>query len=101
METKMNIKKIGVLLGLSMTLTCAAWAQAPYRASRVSLVTHSSPGGGTDLFLCELSKHLPAALNANFAVENVRGGSEAKAVAHPTQHHWSELLWKDFHVQLA
>lgn len=97
----MNIKKIGVLLGLSMTLTCAAWAQAPYPASRVSLVTHSSPGGGTDLFLRELSKHLPAALNANFAVENVRGGSEAKAVAHPTQHHWSELLWKDFHVQLA
>lgn len=78
----MNMKKIGALLALSLAVTGAVWAQAPYPAARVSLVTHSSPGGGTDVFLRELSKHLPLAISASFAVENIRGGSGAKAVAH-------------------
>ncbi len=59
------------------------WAQAvDSPVSRVTLVTHSSPGGGTDVFLRDLTKYLPAALKANFAVENIRGGSGATAVAH-------------------
>ena len=59
----------------------AAQAQAPYPQQRVTLVTHSSPGGGTDVFLRELSKHLAPIMKTNFAVENVRGGSGAPAVA--------------------
>ena len=48
------------LIGAALALCSAALvqAQAPYPASRVTLVTHSSPGGGTDLFLRELSQHL-------------------------------------------
>ena len=61
--------------------TSAAQAQAPYPHSRVTLVTHSSPGGGTDLFLRELSTHLAPIMKTQFAVENTRGGSGAKAVA--------------------
>ena len=57
-------------------------APAPYPVSRVTLVTHSSPGGGSDVFLRELSKHLSGVMKTNFAVENIRGGSGAKAVAH-------------------
>lgn len=37
-------------------VTTAAWAQAPYPQPRFTLVTHSSPGGGTDLFLRELTQ---------------------------------------------
>ena len=62
----------------------AAWAQAPaaYPQNRVTLVTHSSPGGGTDLFLRELSQVLTPLMKTSFAVENIRGGSGATAVAH-------------------
>ena len=70
-----------------LALFCAsvhlgAWAQAPSMPSRVTLVTHSSPGGGTDLFLRELSQHLAPMMKTSFAVENIRGGSGATAVAH-------------------
>ena len=47
----------------------------------VTLVTHSREGGGTDVFLREMVKHLGPYLGAEFVVENVRGGSGAKAMA--------------------
>lgn len=56
-------------------------AQTPYPQTRVTLVTHSSPGGGTDVFLRELSKHLGPLMKTSFAIENIRGGSGATAVA--------------------
>ena len=56
-------------------------AATPYPQTRVTLVTHSSPGGGTDLFLRELSTYLTPLMKTSFAVENVRGGSGATAVA--------------------
>ncbi|MFZ2651943.1 MAG: tripartite tricarboxylate transporter substrate binding protein [Burkholderiaceae bacterium] len=56
-------------------------AQSPYPQNRVTLVTHSSPGGGTDVFLRELTKHLAPLMGTSFSVENVRGGSGATAVA--------------------
>lgn len=52
-----------------------------YPHQNVTLVTHSSPGGGSDVFLRELIKHLTPVMGSTFAVENVRGGSGAKAVA--------------------
>jgi putative tricarboxylic transport membrane protein len=65
-----------------------AWLAPPavgqtvkYPQQTVTLVTHSSPGGGSDVFLRELVKHLSPVMGVNFAVENVRGGSGAKAVA--------------------
>jgi putative tricarboxylic transport membrane protein len=50
---------------------------ADYPHKTVKLVTHSSPGGGTDVFLRELIKHLSPIMG----VENIRGGGGAKAVA--------------------
>ena len=79
----MKLKRIIPVALLSMLLAPAALlaqAQDAYPVSRVSLVTHSSPGGGTDVFLRDLVKHLP--LKTNFAIENIRGGSGATAVAH-------------------
>jgi putative tricarboxylic transport membrane protein len=54
---------------------------AEYPHKTVKLVTHSSPGGGTDVFLRELIKHLSPIMGVNFVVENVRGGAGAKAIA--------------------
>ncbi|HET8747092.1 MAG TPA: tripartite tricarboxylate transporter substrate binding protein, partial [Ramlibacter sp.] len=66
---------------LAATCAAAAAAQPAYPHQRVTLVTHSSPGGGSDVFLRELARHLGPALGVNFAVENVTGGSGAKAMA--------------------
>jgi tripartite-type tricarboxylate transporter receptor subunit TctC len=63
----------------------AAFAQVPYPHKNVTLVTHSSPGGGSDVFLRVLAKHLGPKMGVNFAVENVRGGSGARAVSRVAQ----------------
>ena len=62
-----------------------ALAQTPYPHKNVTLVTHSSPGGGSDVFLRALAKHLGPKMGVNFAVENVRGGSGARAVSRVAQ----------------
>jgi putative tricarboxylic transport membrane protein len=67
-------------IGLGATLSAAAQPVA-YPTSRVTLVTHSSPGGGTDVFLRDLSKHLSLQIKTSMSVENIRGGSGATAVA--------------------
>jgi tripartite-type tricarboxylate transporter receptor subunit TctC len=60
-------------------------AQVPYPHKNVTLVTHSSPGGGSDVFLRVLAKHLGPKMGVHFAVENVRGGSGARAVSRVAQ----------------
>jgi putative tricarboxylic transport membrane protein len=69
----------------ALLLSSGAMAQSKYPHSTVTLVTHSSPGGGSDVFLRELIKHLGPVMGVSFAVENVRGGSGAKAVAQVAQ----------------
>jgi tripartite-type tricarboxylate transporter receptor subunit TctC len=66
----------------SFTLASSAYAQdVKYPVDTVTLVTHSSPGGGSDVYLREMIKFLAPAMGVEFAVENVRGGSGAKAIA--------------------
>ena len=48
----------------------------------MTLVTHSSAGGGSDVFLRDMTKYLKNIIDADFVVENVSGGSGAKAMAH-------------------
>jgi tripartite-type tricarboxylate transporter receptor subunit TctC len=62
-----------------------ALAQAKYPHATVTLVTHSSAGGGSDVFLRALTKHLGPKMGVNFVVENVTGGSGARAVAKVAQ----------------
>jgi tripartite-type tricarboxylate transporter receptor subunit TctC len=47
----------------------------------VLLATHSSPGGGSDVFLREMAPHLSRIMGPSFVVENVTGGSGARAMA--------------------
>ena len=78
----MTLKTLIAGLAAVAGLATASAQPVDYPVSRVTLVTHSSPGGGTDVFLRDLTKVLPASLKTNFAVENIRGGSGATAVAH-------------------
>ncbi|MDB5526598.1 MAG: hypothetical protein JWM58_4361 [Rhizobium sp.] len=79
------MKLIGkAALGLAAALLSGQIASAeplPYPAKVVTLVTHSSPGGGSDVFLREMSKYLSKYIDATFIIENVQGGSGAKAMA--------------------
>jgi putative tricarboxylic transport membrane protein len=67
------------LLGASPDAARAEPAAYPHRV--VTLITHSSPGGGSDVFLREMTKHLGKYINATFVVENVQGGSGARAMS--------------------
>lgn len=51
-----------------------------YPFDTVTLVTHSSAGGGTDVFLREMVGFLGKAMGTTFVVENVTGGSGANAM---------------------
>lgn len=55
-------------------------AQTRYPARTVMIVTHSSPGGGSDIFLREMAPHLSRVLGVNVVVDNVQGGSGARAM---------------------
>jgi putative tricarboxylic transport membrane protein len=71
----------GSLAGLMLATSDGRAAEVKYPQDTVTLVTHSSPGGGTDVFLREMVKHLGPIMGVDFVVENVRGGSGAKAMA--------------------
>lgn len=76
-------------LGLAFVITAAtatgsagpADAQQKYPKDLVTLATHSSPGGGSDIFLREIAPYLTQALGVNVIVDNIQGGSGAKAMA--------------------
>lgn len=71
---------LGTGLAASLLTSTMSLAQE-YPVDTVTLVTHSSPGGGSDVFLRELARFLGPALGANVVVENVTGGSGANAIA--------------------
>jgi tripartite-type tricarboxylate transporter receptor subunit TctC len=76
------IKSFMKLAGVALAISASAPALAQeYPVDTVTLITHSSPGGGSDVFLRELSGYLAPILGVNVVVENVRGGSGAAAMA--------------------
>jgi putative tricarboxylic transport membrane protein len=71
---------------LSVCGAVAVWsdgsgAQSRYPRNVVTLATHSSPGGGSDVFLRVMAPHLSRILGATVVVDNIAGGSGAKAMA--------------------
>ncbi|HSG67036.1 MAG TPA: tripartite tricarboxylate transporter substrate binding protein, partial [Gammaproteobacteria bacterium] len=70
---------VAALVALVTSANVAAQPSYPHRV--VTLVTHSSPGGGSDVFLRELARFLGPEMGVEFIVENVRGGSGARAIA--------------------
>ncbi|WP_371348155.1 tripartite tricarboxylate transporter substrate binding protein [Ancylobacter sp. IITR112] len=72
---------LSAVLALGLGTLSLTAEPLPYPHKVVTLVTHSSPGGGSDLLLRQLSKYLGKYIGATFVVENVHGGSGAKAMA--------------------
>ena len=72
------------LAGL-LAMPAAAQEKIAYPTDVVTLVTHSSPGGGSDVFLRDMARFLADIIDADFVVENVTGGSGANAMAHLAQ----------------
>lgn len=66
---------------LAVAAAAPAVAQDKYTADPVTLVTLSSPGGGTDVFLREVIRHLGPIMGKTFIVVNTTGGGGAKAMA--------------------
>lgn len=56
-------------------------SRSGYPHDVVTLITHSSPGGGSDVFLRELARHLGPQMGVDFVVENVTGGGGARAMS--------------------
>jgi tripartite-type tricarboxylate transporter receptor subunit TctC len=56
-------------------------AQTKYPKNVVMLTTHSSPGGGSDVFLREMAPFLARIMGTRIIVDNLAGGSGAKAMA--------------------
>lgn len=70
-----------ILTALLALLATGISCAGTNRTIVVTLVTHSSPGGGSDVFLRSMAPHLSRIMNATMIVENVEGGSGAKAMA--------------------
>jgi tripartite-type tricarboxylate transporter receptor subunit TctC len=79
----MRVNRLAIVASVigSFALASPVAAQDNYPVDTVTLVTHSSPGGGSDVYLREMINFLAPTMGAEFAVENVRGGSGAKAIA--------------------
>ena len=73
-----RLRPIVLTLALGLAAACS---QTTPSNDVVRLVTHSSPGGGSDVFLREMVPHLSKIMGATFVVENLQGGSGAKAMA--------------------
>ncbi|MPZ10860.1 MAG: tripartite tricarboxylate transporter substrate binding protein [Kiloniellaceae bacterium] len=79
---KSGLRNLAASVAVTALLAGAGQAAAQsYPIDTVTLVTHSKAGGGTDVFLREMTKYLGKHMGANFVVENVQGGSGAKAMA--------------------
>lgn len=65
-----------------LAMSGAAFGQEGYPSRAITLVTHSSPGAGGDLFLRHLAKHLRGIVPVPLVVENRAGGASATAVSY-------------------
>jgi tripartite-type tricarboxylate transporter receptor subunit TctC len=80
------MRRTSLIAGAALIVAASLPAAAQdYPVDTVTLITHSSPGGGSDVFLRELSRHLAPILGVNVVVENVSGGSGANAMARLAQ----------------
>lgn len=85
MVLKHNFLKVLAVASVAFAAPATAEDKIPYPADVVTLITHSSPGGGSDVFLRDMIRFLDDIIDADFVVENIRGGSGANAMAHMAQ----------------
>lgn len=76
----MNVRYFDVL-AVVLAVVAAACAGGGEPRNVTIIVTHSSPGGGSDVFLREMIPHLSRIAGGTFVVDNIQGGSGTRAVA--------------------
>lgn len=76
-----RVAATAMLIAFGLVFSGGVRAQSAYPHDVVTLVTHSSPGGGSDVFLRKLAGYLGESMGVDFVVMNVRGGSGARAMA--------------------
>ncbi len=76
------MKRQSTLLVGALWLLMTGFVFAEYPDKPITLVTHSSPGAGGDLFLRQLAKHLEGIVDVPLVVENRAGGASATAVSY-------------------
>lgn len=69
-----------VVLGALICLSAFNASAADYPSKPVTIVVHTGPGGGMDLFAREIAKRLQPVLGQPVVVENRPGGSSAVAM---------------------
>ena len=64
-------------------LSASRWTHRhkAYPKQILRVATHSSPGGGSDVFLREMAPHLSRIMGVTVVVDNLQGGSGARAMA--------------------
>src|SRR5258705_10128242 len=79
----LKVLRVTAFVSLSIvSASCGSIDQAGAGSpSVITLVTHSSPGGGSDVFLRTMAPHLSRIMNKTVVVENMQGGSGARAMA--------------------
>lgn len=70
-----------LLAASSVAFAAGPGEKIPYPVDLVTFITHSSPGGGSDLFLRELIPFLSKIMDTKFIVKNIKGGGGAPAMA--------------------
>jgi putative tricarboxylic transport membrane protein len=70
-----------VITAAAILLVAGCRAAGDGRGRVLTLVTHSSPGGGSDIFLREMAPHLGRIMGRTVIVDNLQGGSGARAMA--------------------
>ncbi len=76
-----GVRPMAIVLVAAAVAIAAPYAQSRYPARVVMLTTHSSPGGGSDVFLREMAPHLSRIMGIKVVVRNLAGGSGARAMA--------------------
>jgi putative tricarboxylic transport membrane protein len=73
-----------VLLGSALAWSCTPGAVTSdeFPSKPIVLITHSSVGSGGDVFVRQLGRHLEPIVKVAVAVENVTGGSSARAITY-------------------
>jgi putative tricarboxylic transport membrane protein len=71
---------LGLAACAAVAVVLPVAAQGRYPSRVLMLTTHSSPGGGSDIFLRELAPHLARVMDVRVVVNNVSGGSGARAM---------------------
>ena len=82
-QTSRRVGFPALVVAASVAAGCAQ--SGPSGSDVVMLTTHSSPGGGSDVFLREMAPHLSRIMDATVVVENLSGGSGARAMARVAQ----------------